>query len=73
MEILETIPNNSSMISRLTINANSELNTTRFQKIVINNIKIITPYKVPFDFICLEGVLNTTDKTDLELQEYHNK
>lgn len=73
IKLLETIPNESSMISRLTINANIALYTNRFQKSGINDIKVITPFKVPLDFICLEGVLNTTDKTDLELQEYHNK
>ena len=61
------------MISRLTINANLILNTKRFLIIKINDIRRITPYNFPMNFICLEGILNEVNKTVDQIQQYHNK
>ena len=77
MDYLETLPNQSSIISSLTLEVGGfdlyQIDKY-FQIVYIEDIiSEITHKQFPYDFICIEGIFNTFGKTIIQIQEHHNK
>ena len=78
MVYLNDLPIGCGIIQSLILGASLNQNDTRFEMVpYLHNSSvmssIISSDQCPFDFICLEGVLNAVNKTITQNQEYHER